>query len=104
MPSIAKAADRGGIERHLPRWQDTNALGLGDGALAVGIERAQGIDLVVEQIDAHRIVGAHREYVDQRTAHRELAALGDGIRGAIAGGRQPPPLLVDVERLANGEH
>jgi hypothetical protein len=46
-------------------------------ALRLGVERAQRVDLVVEEVDADRRGAARRVDVEDGAAHRELAGLGD---------------------------
>ena len=52
---------------------------LGQRALVGHGERAQLVDLVAEEVDAHRVVGDGREHVEDAAAHRELAAAGDHV-------------------------
>ena len=87
MPGGAEAGDSGRIDGHLPGRQDAHAVGLGDGPLGVGVEQPQAVDLVVEEVDANRVGAAHREDIDERTADRELAPLGHGVDGPVAGAR-----------------
>ncbi|MBM7804099.1 hypothetical protein JOE58_003350 [Curtobacterium luteum] len=42
-------------------------------------EGLDGLDLVTEEVDAHRVVGRGREDVEDATAHGELAAAGDEV-------------------------
>ena len=46
-------------------------------ALAVGVEGADAVDLVVEQIHTVGLQGAHGEQVDQAAAHRVFARAYD---------------------------
>ena len=48
VPGILEAANGGGIERHFPRRQNANGIGLGNRALGIDIEGAQGVDFVIE--------------------------------------------------------
>ena len=84
VPGVAEAGDSGGVHGDFPRRQDAHLRGFGVGALGIGVEQAQGIDFVVEQVDAHRIGGAHREDVQERSAHGELAAFGDRVGCAVS--------------------
>jgi hypothetical protein len=62
------------------------------------------LDLVVEQVDAQRRVVAHREQVEQRAAHRELAVFHDLGHVAVTGVDQPLAQRRDVEAHALVEH
>ena len=64
MPGVAEPGDPRRVQGRLPGGQDAHGLGLAEGALVVGVERAQAVDFVVEQIDANRICGAHGEDVE----------------------------------------
>jgi hypothetical protein len=46
-------------------------------------ERAELLDLVAEELDAHRVVGRGREHVEDPAAHRELAAPGHHVDAGI---------------------
>ncbi len=68
--------------------------------LGVGVEVAQGVDLVVEQVDTQRRLGAHREEVDQRAAQGVFAGFIDRLHGPVAGPRQGVAKALAVEGLA----
>jgi hypothetical protein len=51
-----------------------------------GIEGADALDLVAEEIEAERLFGAAREQIDQPAAHRKLACIVDGVEADIAVG------------------
>ena len=53
-------------------------------ALVAGVERAEPLDLVAEQVDAHRRVGGRAPDVDDAAAHRDLAAVLDAVLAAVA--------------------
>src|SRR6185369_9015898 len=53
-------------------------------ALVGGIEAADAVDLVTEEIEAKRQLLASREEVDQRAANRIFAMLGDGVGTLVA--------------------
>ena len=84
VPGIAESGDSGRVERGLPGRQDAHAPRWGDGPLAVGVEDAQRVDFVIEQVDADGVVRAHREDVHERAAYGELAAFTDRVGGAVA--------------------
>ena len=82
-----------------------------EAALRVGVEGADRIDLVAEQVDAVGHGRAHREQVDQAAAHRVLAGRHDLADVAVAGERElrlqrglvEPLLLLEVEGVAGQE-
>ncbi|MCY1518552.1 hypothetical protein D9M68_532730 [compost metagenome] len=92
------------VQRELACRQQADRLDLVDRALGFRVEGAQRLDLVVEQVDAVGLVAAHREQVDQRAAHGELAVLVDGVHAAVAGGLQAQAHLRGVELLADVQH
>ena len=73
------------------------------GALRFRIELADHLDLVVEEIDAQRRLRAHREYVEQRSAQRELAGCADLRHRGIAGFHQPRAQRLDGQLVADRE-
>ena len=81
--------------------QQADRLHLVHRALGLRVEGAQRFDLVVEQVDAIGRLAAHREQVDQRAAHGELAVLVDGVHAAVARGLQARAHFLDVELLAD---
>ena len=66
-------------------------------------ELRQPVDLVTPEVDAHRMVGGRRVDVDDRTAHRELAARLDLVLAAVAHRDELLDELVAVE-LRAGRH
>ena len=72
-------------------------------ALIVDGELAQAIDFVAPEVDANGRVGGRGEHVDDRTAHRELAAMLDLVLAAIADTRQPLNEHCRIE-LVSGTH
>ena len=46
-------------------------------------ERLDRLDLVAEEVDAHRVVGRRREDVEDATAHRELTTAGDEVDAGV---------------------
>ena len=103
VPGVPKAAYRGGIQRHLLGGQNPDLLHAPGGALAVGIEGSQALDLVIEEIHAHRLVGTHRKDVQQRTTHRVFTPFRHRAHRGIAGALQAPPLTLQVEALPHFE-
>ncbi len=70
------------------------------GALRSGIELADGIDFVAEELDAHRTVGFGRVDVEDAAAQRVLAGHFDHIGGFVADGVEVSQQGVNVEGLA----
>ena len=73
-------------------------------ALGFRIEAADRLHLVVEQLDAIRLGAAHREDVEQRAAHREVAGLGHLRHVAVTAGLQPALFGDQIELLALRQH
>ena len=97
LESFPEAGDRRARQRVFVRRQQVDALDLVLRALGIRIEAPQRVDLVVEQVDAQRGVGAHGKQVDQRAAHGVFARLVDGFHRAIAGPRQALPEILPIE-------
>ena len=76
------------VHRELAAGQQAHLGHRVQAALGVGIEGADRIDLVVEQVDAVGHRRAHREQVDQAAAHRVLAGRHDLAHVAVAGQRE----------------
>jgi len=74
-----EALDRVLIEQRFGRWKQLQRLGGAKTALVGGIEAANTLDLVAEEVDAQPRVLAGGEKVDEAAAHREFALIGDGI-------------------------
>ena len=104
VPALAKASDASGVERNLPGGQYPDRVYAFDGALRIGIECSQAVDLVVVEVDPERQFGAHGEDVHQRTAHGVLAAFGHGADIAVSGALKPGALGVDGETAAGFDH
>ncbi|MCY1352807.1 hypothetical protein D9M69_391260 [compost metagenome] len=106
--ALAEAAAEVGdgllVQRELAGRQQADGLHLVHRALGLGVEGAQGLDLVVEQVDPIGQVAAHGEQVDQGTTHGELAVFVDGVHATVAGGFQAQPHLVDIQLLADVQH
>ena len=92
--------DRLGRQAELARGQQVEPRQLLERALRLGVEAADAVDDVVEQVDAQRRVAAHREHVEQRAADREVARFGHLRHARVARAREPQPELLEVERLA----
>ena len=72
-PAVAEFGARGLVHRKFAPGQQAHLLHRVQAALAVGIEGADGVDLVIEQIHPVRLAAAHRKQVDQPAAHRVFA-------------------------------
>nr|BFE90028.1 hypothetical protein GCM10020185_05640 [Pseudomonas brassicacearum subsp. brassicacearum] len=106
--ALAKARLEAGhgifLQRELLGWQQADRLHFVDGPLVFRVEGAQGLDFVIEQVDAIRQFAAHREQVDQGAAYRELAMLVHRVDAAIATGLKARAHLLDIELLADVQH
>ena len=80
----AEALDRVDVEQRLRRRHQREGLGLVGRALVGGVEAADAVDLVAEEIEPERQLLAGREEVDQRSAHGIFAMLGDGVGALVA--------------------
>ncbi len=69
-------------------------------ALGVHIEGGDGLDLVVEQVDAVRQHAAHRKQVDDAAAHAVFAGRQHLLHMAVSGKRHLLAQLVQVEPFA----
>ena len=98
--ALPEQAYRGLVQGELARRQQTDFVAAVERALRLGIEGADGLDFVVEQVDAERLAAAHREQVEQGTAYRELAVFHDLGDAAVAGGIEPCAHGVEVEPVA----
>ncbi len=76
-PALAKARAGVVVHRELAARQQAHLGHRVQAALAVRIEGADGVDLVVEQVHPQRHAGAHREQIDQAAAHRVFAGADD---------------------------
>ncbi len=72
-PALAELGARRVVHGELAPGQQAHLGHRVEAALAVGVERADGVDLVVEQVHPVRHGRTHREQVDQPAAHRVFA-------------------------------
>ncbi len=79
------------VQGHLASGQQSDLLQSLERALRFGIELADGLDLVVEQIDAQRGRGSHGKDIEQRAANGELARTSDLAHARVAGLHEPIP-------------
>ena len=103
VPAVAKARDAVRVQGDLPRRQHAYRVDPVRRPLGVGVECAQGLDAVVEEIYAQRGARAHREDVDERTAHGVFAPLPHGTDVLVAGVVQAGAFLRDGEALAGAQ-
>ncbi len=94
-------AHRVGVQRHLSRRQQVDAIELVQGALGLGIEPPDAVDIAVEEVDSIRRIGPHGKHVDQRAPHRELAVRHDLRDRGIARKGQLRPQALEVQSLAD---
>ena len=99
----AEALDRLLVEQRFRRRHQGEGLGLVGRALVGGIEAAQALDLVAEEVEPERLLLAGREQVDERPAHRIFAMLGDGVGALVAKGVQLLDQLLALDPLALGD-
>ena len=69
---LAEGAHRLVRERKFPRREQAHLLDLLPGTLGIRVEGADGLDLVVEEVDAQGLQAPHGEDVQQGPADREL--------------------------------
>ena len=69
-------------------------------ALRFGVELADGVDLVAEELDAHRAIGLGRVDVEDAAAARELAGHFDQVHLRVADAGQVAGEDFDVEFFA----
>ncbi len=87
-PAAAERGTRGLVERKLAAGQQAHFLDRVQAALRVRVERANGFDLVAEQVDPVGQRGAHREQVDQAAAHAVFAGPHHRADVLVAGQRE----------------
>ena len=110
-PARAEGAARRLVHRELAAGQQPHLGHRVERALRVGIEGADRIHLVAEQVDAIRHRRAHREQVDQAAAHRVFAGRNDLAHVGVAGKQQlclqprlvEPLALLEVEGVRGEE-
>ena len=99
--AIAAAEARDAVlgQQHLADRQQHDLVARAGRALAHGIERADRLQRVAEQVEPQRLVRAGRKEIDQAAAHGELARLHHGLRAAVAVLAEELRQPGDVERL-----
>jgi hypothetical protein len=99
-PTAAEGGAGGFVEGEFAAGQQAHVFHRIEAALRVGVERADRVDLIVEQIDPVRQRRAHRKQVEQRTAHAVLAGAHNLADVLVACQRQLGLQLGLVETLA----
>ncbi|MCW0416631.1 hypothetical protein NB689_002385 [Xanthomonas sacchari] len=72
-------------------------------ALRFRVEGADRIDVLVQQFDPQRRVGAHRVHVEQAAAHGEVARVHHLRHVAVSRAFQSPLLRIQVQALAHAQ-
>ena len=103
-PALAERRHRVRVQRELARGQQPQLLHPVAGTLGLRVEDADALDLVAEQVQPVRLPRSHREEVQQRAAHRELAVLHDLPHATVAGLLEAPAEGRDVEALTAFQH
>ncbi len=90
-------------KREFARRQQVQPLEPGRRPLRLGVEAADAVDDVVEEVDAQRCVGPHREDVEQRAANREVARLAHLRHARVTRTGEAQPELLEVEGFVDLE-
>ena len=101
--AAAEALDRFLVEQRFGRGEQGEAVEPAGGALVGGVEGADALDLVAEEVEAERLLLAGREQVDEAAADRELALIVDGVGADVAVGLEELREAVAVDPLAGRE-
>ena len=100
---LAELLDRRRIQRKLARRQQLDGRELRPRALGLGIELADGVHAVAEQVNAIGDLPAHGKEIYQSAAHRELPRLHHLGDAAIRGLCQLPAQALEVQLIARGQ-
>ena len=103
-PGGPEPADRLRIEGELARRQQADRIGPVERALRLGVERADRLDLGIEEVDAVRPLGPRRKEIEERAPHRELAVLHHLADAPVASEVEPAPRRLEVQPVADREH
>ena len=98
---IQRALQRFAFQRHFAAGQQLHRRVFFQRTLRLRIECADGVDFVVEQFDAIRLVRTHRIDVEQTAAHREIAGVEHLRHVAITGAFETTFFRVHVQPLAD---
>ena len=99
----AEARDRLLVQRHFADRLDRYFLELVARALGGRVEGADGIQLVTEEIQAHRVLHPGREDVEDAAAYGELARFHHGLRAQETLADQEPGQFLGVDALAEAQ-
>ncbi len=100
----AKQLDGPLVGGKLPGRQQTDALDRLAGALGLGVERADGVHLVVEEVDAIGAAAAHGEEIEQGAAGGKFAVFQYLLHRHIARLGEARAQLLQIEALAAFHH
>ena len=95
--------DRLGRQAELAGRQQVEPRQLFERALRFGVEAADAVDDVVEQVDPQRRFAAHRKHVEQRATDGEVAGFAHLRHARVAGAGEAQAELLEVQRLAGLE-
>ena len=98
--AAAETGDAVGRERHFTDGQQDDFVARAGRALTHGVERADLLQGVAEQIKPQRLDGAGRKEVDQAAANRELARFHHCFGSAVAVLAEELRQPGDIDRLA----
>jgi hypothetical protein len=101
--ALIGGVDRAVLQRQLRGGRDLDRLERLHRALGEGRERAQRLDLDVEQLDAHGALAGRRVEVEQSAADGELAAVLDLLDALVAALDELAGALVEVEQVADAQ-
>ena len=102
-PAAAERLPRRFVDRELAARQQADVRHRIQAALRVRIERADRLELVVEQVEPVGQRRTHREQIEQSAADRELARRDDLRNVLVAGEHELGAQRVDVDLLALAE-
>ena len=97
-----EARDRRLVQQHLAHRLERRALQRAGGALGGGVEGADALELVAEEIQAHRFGAARRKDVDDAPADGVFAGLHDRSRAHVAAAGEERHQRLGVQRPALG--
>src|SRR5689334_20041583 len=82
--AAAEALDAVLVEQRFGGGEEHEMIDRTGGALIIGVEAAQSLDLVAEEIEPQRAGFAGGEEIDDAAAHRIFAGVMDGVGAHIA--------------------
>ena len=99
--ALAEARDAVGVQQGLADRKEIDLGQLLGRALGLGIEGADALQRVAEQVEANGLLGGRRIDVDDAAADRELAPLGDGGGAGIAVDGEIALKVLDIDHGAD---